>query len=128
MLSSWLGMVLVLFAVVEYGVRLQVRRAPRSTRGYDGFVLFGMLVAGAAVTFHDAPVWRFAVALGVGVGWFAITRSELRFRGVTAQPATVELGDPLPSFSARTTAGEPFALGDLVSRAPALVVLYRGHW
>jgi hypothetical protein len=121
-------MLLVLLATVEYVVRLGVRRAARSTRGYDGFVLFGMVIAGAAVTFHHAPVWRFGVALGVGLVWFVTTRAELRFRGAGKAQATVNVGDPLPDFSARTSAGEPFAAKDLVARAPAMLVLYRGHW
>lgn len=128
MLSSWLGMLLVLVAGGEYLGRLFVRRAPRSTRGYDWVVLFGMLMAGAAVTFHHAPVWRFAVAFGVGVVWFGITRAELRFRGAGRREDKLGVGDPLPPFRAVTSAGEPFGEQDLTARAPALLVLYRGHW
>jgi hypothetical protein len=121
-------MVLVLVAVGEYTARLAIRRAPRSTLGYDGFILFGMLVAAAAVTFHGAPLWRFGVAAGAGVLWFALTRSELRFRGVQANAAKVAVGDPLPAFSALTTSGERFTDQSLLAKAPAMLVLYRGHW
>jgi hypothetical protein len=121
-------MVLVLIAVVEYTARLATRRAPRSTLGYDGFILFGMLVASAAVTFHHAPLWRFGVAAGAGVLWFAATRSELRFRGVKLGAAKLAVGDPLPAFSALTVGGEPFTDQSLVGKAPAMLVLYRGRW
>ena len=128
MLSSWLGMILVLLAAGEYIVRLFTRRAPRSTRGYDGFVLFGMLIAGAAVSFHHAPMWRFGVALGAGVMWFVATRAELRFRGAGKPALEPKVGDPLPSFTATTTAGETVSEKDLIAKAPAMLVLYRGHW
>src|SRR5688572_21230306 len=123
-------MVLVLVAAGEYLIRLATGRAARSTRGYDGFVLFGMLVAGASVTFLQAPVWRFAIALGVGSVWFGLTRAELRFRGVPRRGPRppVDVGDPLPAFAARTSAGEPFTHAELIARAPALLVLYRGGW
>ena len=131
MLSSWFGLILVLVAVVEYCLRLATRRAPRSTHGYDGLVLFGMLIAGTAVTFHQAPPWRFFTALTMGIAWFAITRAELRFRGVSRaarEAQVVKVGDPLPSFSARTRSGQPFSQADLIAAAPAVLVLYRGHW
>lgn len=128
MLSSLLGLVLVGVTVGEYSLRLILGRAARSTRGYDPFILFAVVVSGAAVYFHHAAFWKFGVTAGVALGWFVLTRTELRFKGGPPGSARAKVGDPLPAFQAKTLAGEPFGVAELQARAPALLVVYRGHW
>ena len=40
----------------------------------------------------------------------------------------VHVGDPMPAFTALDIAGRTMTERDLVSSAPALLVLYRGWW
>jgi peroxiredoxin len=72
----------------------------------------------------SGPIAVLASALG-GV-WFLVARRELGLSG--SQRLAVRRGDPMPAFTASTTAGDPVTERDLVARAPALLVLYRGWW
>jgi len=67
-----------------------------------------------------------ALAVAIGVLWFAVTWHELRLVGSSG--IRVRPGDRMPAFDATTTGGIPFTDADLVSQAPALLVLYRGWW
>ena len=45
-----------------------------------------------------------------------------------SRPTAVKLGDEMPGFSAIRTDRSPFGRDDLVAKAPAMLVLYRGKW
>lgn len=66
------------------------------------------------------------LASALGVVWFVLARRELRLVG--SERLAVRPGDPMPAFTASTTDGGRVTDQDLVSKAPALLVLYRGWW
>ena len=80
-------------------------------------------MVGLAVGDAGLPAW---IAIGLGLAWFPLTRRELTIVG--SARLTLQAGDRLPHFAALRSDGTPFADQDLVARAPALLVLYRGWW
>ena len=66
------------------------------------------------------------ITVAAGALWFVVAWHELRLVG--SKGLRVRPGDRMPAFDATTTAGDRFTDGDLIARAPALLVLYRGWW
>lgn len=93
---------------------------------FDVAVAAGMAVAIAGWALARANPWPMIVAAAAGSLWFGLSRRELRLPDRV--PLRVDIGDPLPPFSARTTGGEAFTDADLARSAPALLVLFRGWW
>ena len=123
---SIVGLAVVVGAVVAYAVMLFiVHTFTYRTWIFDGVVVTGMLLAVAGwVT--EGPNAAAGIAIAVGAAWFPLVRRELRIRG--SEQLKIGRGDRFPAIDLVTTGGEPVTERDLVARAPALFVLYRGWW
>ncbi len=115
--------------VVGYGAYLimlfALRRFTYRTWLFHAVILAGIVLAlvGLAVGDRGLPAW---IAIGLGLAWFPLTRRELTLVG--SERLTLRVGDRLPDFAALRTDGTPITDQDVVARAPALLVLYRGWW
>jgi peroxiredoxin len=121
-----LGLAVVVLGYVAYLAMLFVlRRFTYRTWLFDAVVLVGIVLAVVGLAIGDAgvPAW---IAIGLGVAWFPVTRRELTLVG--SERLAVHKGDPLPTFAAQRVDGTPITDQDVVKRAPALLVLYRGWW
>jgi peroxiredoxin len=120
------GLCLVVGSAIAYFVLLFVIHGFT----YRTWKFHAVVVAGVALALAgwlaggSGPIAALAVA--VGVVWFVVTWRELRLVGSTG--LAVRTGDPIPPFTVTTVEGVPFTDRDLVSHAPALLVLYRGWW
>ena len=121
-----LGLAVVVLGYLGYLAMLFVfRRFTYRTWLFDAVILAGIAFGLLALVIGDA--WLPAViAIGLGVLWFPVTRHELTIVG--SPRLTVAAGDALPRFAARRPDGTPMTDQDVVARAPALLVLYRGWW
>ena len=121
-----LGMTVVVLGYAAYLTMLFVlRRFTYRTWVFDAVILLGIVLAvvGLAVGNAGLPAW---IGIGLGLAWFPLTRRELTIVG--SARLTLQAGDRLPHFAALRPDGTPFTDQDLVVRAPALLVLYRGWW
>lgn len=121
-----LGVSVVVLGYAGYLVMLFVlRRFTYRTWLFDAVILVGILLALVGLALGDAglPAW---IAIGLGLAWFPVTRRELTIVG--SERLTIETGDLLPHFDASRPDGTPITDRDVVARAPALLVLYRGWW
>lgn len=121
-----LGMSLVLLAYGAYLAMLFVlRRFTYRTWLFHAVILGGIALAlyGLVVGEMGLPAW---IAIGLGLAWFPLTRRELTLVG--SERLNLRPGDRLPRFSALRPDGTPMTDQDVVARAPALLVLYRGWW
>lgn len=117
MMSSLLGLGIVVVAIGDWLLRLVTARAARTTRTTDVYVLIGLLMTGVTVGMFGQPAWRFFLALALATLWFALSRAELRLR---ARPsASPDVGATLPPFDGRDR---------VLKAAPAALVLLRGPW
>jgi len=124
-ISAYGGFALAAAAALEYTARLFVRRAVFSTRAHDVAFAVGAAIAAVSVAIEREPVWPAVGAGALLVTWFVYTRVLLR---LPAREAAARPGDPLPDFSALRTDGTTFTRADLVAKAPAMLVVYRGRW
>jgi len=121
-----LGMSVVVLGYAGYLTMLFVlRRFTYRTWVFDAVILLGIVLAVVGLAVGDAglPAW---IGTGLGLAWFPLTRRELTIVG--SARLTLQAGDRLPHFAALRSDGTPFTDQDLVVRAPALLVLYRGWW
>lgn len=115
--------------VLGYGAYLTMlfalRRFTYRTWLFHAVILVGIVLAliGLATGDTGLPAW---IAIGLGLAWFPLTRRELTLVG--SERLTLKVGDRLPEFAALQTDGTPLTDRDVVARAPALFVLYRGWW
>jgi peroxiredoxin len=102
-----------------------LRRFTYRTWLFHAVILVGIVLAlfGLAVGDTGLPAW---IAIGLGLAWFPLTRRELTLVG--SERLTLQAGDRLPHFAALRQDGTPITDQDVVARAPALLVLYRGWW
>lgn len=121
-----LGMSVV---VLGYGAYLTMlfalRRFTYRTWLFHAVIIvgIGLALVGLVVGDTGLPAW---IAIGLGLAWFPLTRRELTLVG--SEHLTLRVGDRLPDFAALRTDGTPITDQDVVARAPALLVLYRGWW
>ncbi len=123
---SVLGLAVVLVAYGAYLTMLFVlRRFTYRTWLFHALVTVGIVLAllGLAVGDASVPAW---IAIGLGLVWFPLARRELTLVG--SERLTLRPGDRLPRFAALRPDGTPITEKDVVARAPALLVLYRGWW
>ena len=121
-----LGMTVVVLGYVGYLAMLfALRRFTYRTWLFHAVILAGIVLAliGLALGDRGLPAW---IAIGLGVAWFPLTRRELTLVG--SERLTLKAGDLLPRFEALRPDGTPVTDQDVVARAPALLVLYRGWW
>ena len=121
-----LGLAVVVLGYVGYLTMLfGLRRFTYRTWLFDAVLLVGIALALVGLAAGDTalPAW---IAIGLGVAWFPLTRRELTLVG--SERLTLRPGDVLPHFSALRPDGTPITDQDVVARAPALLVLYRGWW
>lgn len=121
-----LGMSVVLLGYGAYLAMLFVlRRFTYRTWAFHALILVGIALAliGLALGDTGPAAW---IAIGLGVAWFPLTRRELTLVG--SERLTLGVGDRLPPFSALRPDGTAITDRDVVARAPALLVLYRGWW
>jgi peroxiredoxin len=121
-----LGLSVVVLGYVGYLTMLFVlRRFTYRTWLFHAVILVGIFLAllGLAVGDTGLPAW---IAIGLGLAWFPLTRGELTLVG--SDRLTLQAGDRLPRFAALRPDGTPITDQDVVARAPALLVLYRGWW
>jgi peroxiredoxin len=119
-------MSLVLLGYAGYLTMLfALRRFTYRTWLFHAVILVGIALAlfGLAVGDTGLPAW---IAIGLGLAWFPLTRRELTLVG--SDRLTLRAGDRLPQFEALRPDGTPITDRDVVARAPALLVLYRGWW
>lgn len=121
-----LGLLVVLAGAIAYLILLFVVHGfTYRTWIFHAVVVAGMALAATGwVVGGSAPIAVLAGALGVT--WFLVARRELRLVG--SKRLAVRPGDAVPAFTASTTDGGRITEQDLVSRAPVLLVLYRGWW
>lgn len=121
-----LGMSVVVLGYGGYLTMLfALRRFTYRTWLFHAVILVGIVLAlfGLAVEDMGLPAW---IAIGLGLAWFPLTRRELTLVG--SERLTLKVGDRLPRFEALRPDGTPITDQDVVARAPALLVLYRGWW
>ena len=121
-----LGLSVVVLGYVAYLTMLFVlRRFTYRTWIFHTVILAGVVLAlvGLAVGETGLPAW---IAIGLGLAWFPLTRRELTLVG--SDHLTLRAGDRLPRIDAVRADGTPITDQDVVARAPALLVLYRGWW
>ena len=120
------GLCLVLGSAIAYFVLLFVVHGfTYRTWRFHALVVAGMAVALLGwLAGGSGPIALVAVA--AGIAWFVVAWRELRLLGSTG--LAVRTGDPIPPFTVTTVEGVPTTDRDLVSHAPALLVLYRGWW
>src|SRR5262245_6187869 len=115
--------------VLGYGSYLAMLFALRTftyrTWLFDAVVLVGTVLAlgGLAIGNGGPPAW---IAVALGLAWYPVTRHELTLVG--SERLTLRVGDRLPGFTAALADGTPITDGDMLAKAPALLVLYRGWW
>ena len=121
-----LGMIVV---VLGYGAYLAMlfalRRFTYRTWIFDVVIVVGILLALGGLTVGDPPLPSW-IAIGLGAAWFPLTRRELTLVG--SERLSLKVGDRLPEFSASRPDETPITDREVVTRAPALLVLYRGWW
>ena len=121
-----LGLGLVVLGYGSYLAMLFVlRRFTYRTWLFDAVVLVGTVLAfgGLATGNGGPPAW---IAIVLGLAWYPVTRHELTLVG--SERLTLTVGDRLPAFTAVLADGTPITDGDMLAKAPALLVLYRGWW
>jgi peroxiredoxin len=121
-----LGMSVVVLGYGGYLAMLfALRRFTYRTWLFHAVILVGIALALVGLASGDTglPAW---IAIGLGLAWFPLTRRELTLVG--SERLTLQTGDLLPPFAAMRTDGTPITDQDVVARAPALLVLYRGWW
>ena len=121
-----LGLAVVILGYVGYLAMLFVlRRFTYSTWVFHAVILVGIALAVIGLALGD-PWLPALIAIGLGLAWFPLTRRELTLVG--SARLTLGAGDRLPGFTALRPDGTPITDHDVVARAPALLVLYRGWW
>jgi peroxiredoxin len=121
-----LGLSVVVLGYAAYLAMLfAFRRFTYRTWLFHAVILVGIVLAllGLAVGDAGLPAW---IAVGLGVAWFPVTARELTLVG--SERLTIRAGDRLPRFAALRADGTPITDRNVVERAPALLVLYRGWW
>jgi peroxiredoxin len=121
-----LGLGLVVLGYVGYLAMLfALRRFTYRTWLFHAVILLGIALAvgGLVVGVGGPAAW---IAIVLGLAWFPVTRRELTLVG--SARLKLHAGDPLPAFDALRSNGMPITDLDVVARAPALLVLYRGWW
>jgi hypothetical protein len=123
---AWITFVVVGAAVLVYVSLLVLRRAPFRRWPYDAAIVSSAMLAAAAAITEGSWFLPHVMTWVMTIGWFATVLPTL------ALPRrlgfSVREGDALPSFTVVTTAGAPFTREAIMSAAPALLVVYRGHW
>src|SRR5262245_17504353 len=121
-----LGLLFVLAGLFSYLMLIFVlHRFTYRTWLFDAVVGAGMALAVIGwVSGGNGPVAVSTVFLG-GF-WFLVSRHELKLVG--SQQLRVRKGDRVPAFTLLTTDSRQVTEQDLVAKAPALLVLYRGWW
>ena len=124
-----MGFVGLFVVVVGYGAYLTMlfalRRFTYRTWLFHAVILVGIVLALSGLAVGDPPLPAL-IAIGLGLAWFPLTRRELTLVG--SERLTLHAGDRLPQFAALRPDGTPITDRDVVARAPALLVLYRGWW
>ncbi len=121
-----LGLSVVVLGYLAYLAMLfALRRFTYRTWLFHAVIVVGIALAllGLAVGDAGLPAW---IAIGLGVAWFPVTARELTLIG--SKRLTIRAGDQVPRFAALRADGTPITDRDIVARAPALLVLYRGWW
>jgi hypothetical protein len=118
------GLALVAVAQLAFLTTL-VRRRTRRTSYFHAAVVAGIALAAGGALARSGPMWGLWAALAAGAAWFAITWREL---GLAKGGLRVKAGERLPAFTALTTTNAPVGSDEVLARAPALIVLYRGWW
>lgn len=124
-----MGLIGSIVVVLGYGAYLTMlfvlRRFTYRTWLFDAVILVGVVLALIGVVRGDTglPAW---IAIALGLAWFPLTRRELTLVG--SDHLTLQVGDRLPGFAAQRADGTSITDADIVARAPALLILYRGWW
>jgi peroxiredoxin len=121
-----IGLLFVLAGFLAYLMLLFVlRRFTYRTWMFDSFVGAGTILAIIGWAIGGSSMAALTAVL-LGGGWFFVSRRELRLVG--SEQLRLRKGDHIPSFTVLTTDGRQITEHDLIARAPALLVLYRGWW
>jgi hypothetical protein len=126
LILSWLGLALGGGATLVFLATLGLRRTLPTGYFHTAILAsLGLAVAGAVMLGGD-PWWPIAASGVLTVGWFGITGKELGLpRGGALR---IQKGGRLPDVTLVSTDGKPVMTAEIVARAPALIVLYRGWW
>jgi hypothetical protein len=120
------GLLIVLVGFFAYLMLLFVlRRFTYRTWMFDLFVGAGTVLAIIGWAIGSSSIAALTTVL-LGGAWFLITRRELSLVG--SEQLRLRKGDRVPSFTVLTTDGKQINEQDVIARAPALLVLYRGWW
>lgn len=125
-LLAILGLAVVLASAGAYLAMLFVlRRFTYRSWLFHSAVLGGISLAVVGWT-RGGSVGVALAAVLAGAAWFVIANRELRLHG--SPRLRVGRGDRFPPFVAVTVDGRTVTEHELVARAPAVLVLYRGWW
>ncbi len=125
-MTQLVGLLLVLAGFLSYFVLIfGFKHFTCRTWMFDATVGAGVALAAAGWALGGISIVA-VTAILVGALWFLVSRRELSLVG--SRRLGLRKGDPLPAFSVLTTEGKPVTERDLIARAPALLVLYRGWW
>lgn len=121
-----LGLLLVLAGFFSYLMLIFVfHRFTYRTWMFDAVVGGGMALA-IIVCAIDGSGMVPLTTVFLGGAWFLVSRHELKLVG--SPQLRIRKGDHVPAFTVLKTDGRQFTEQDLIAKAPALLVLYRGWW
>jgi peroxiredoxin len=121
-----LGLIVVVLGYGAYLAMLFVlRRFTYRTWLFHAVILVGSVLAALGLVLGE-PAVRAWIAIALGVAWLPVTRRELTLVG--SERLRIKVGDPIPHFDAVRADGTAVTDRDVVARAPALLLLYRGWW
>jgi peroxiredoxin len=126
MTASVLGLGVMGASLLIFLATLGLRRTLPTWIFDLAMVVGALLAASGRLLVAHAPTWPAIVGPVGALVWFAATRLELRLP--RAGEMRVRPGDRLPDVALKTTTGATLRTGELGSRGPVLLVLYRGWW
>ena len=120
------GLLLVLAGFLSYFVLIfLLHRFTYRTWIFDTVIGAGMALAAMGWAIGGSGAATLAAVL-LGCIWFPFIRHELSLVG--SRQLRLRKGDRVPAFHVMTTDDKEFTEQDLISKAPALLAMYRGWW
>ena len=125
-LLSWASFGLAAALGGVYTVLLFVGHASSRRALFGGGLALAAVGAAGVALMASVLGWRELATWLIAAGWFGATIPTLALPRILGLRLAV--GDALPSLRARLVTGEAIDEVHLLSRAPFLLIVFRGHW